>query len=88
MPSDCSSQVWRTTETSCTIGCNFMDISKLKCFQIEKPRRKTAKQQVREAQAEQLETILAALRDKKRSIPKEWVNGFNSAISLIEGMKK
>lgn len=65
-----------------------MDISKFKCFQVEKPKRKTVKQQVREAQAEQLETILIALRDKKRSIPKEWVNGFNSAISLIEGMKK
>ena len=65
-----------------------MDISKFKCFQVEKPKRKTVKQQVREAQAEQLETILIALRDKKRSIPKELVNGFNSAISLIEGMKK
>ena len=65
-----------------------MNISKIKCFQIEKPKRKTAKQQVREAQAEQLETILIALRDKKRSIQKDWVNGFNSTISLIEGMKK
>ena len=65
-----------------------MDLSKLKCFQIEKPKRKTARKQVKEAQSEQIEIILIALRDKKRSIPKEWVNGFNSAISLIEGMKK
>jgi len=65
-----------------------MDLSKLKCFQIEKPKRKTSKQQVREAEARQLEAILITLRDKKRSIPKDWQNGFNSAISLIEGMKK
>lgn len=65
-----------------------MDISRFKCFQVEKPKRKTARQQVKDAQAEQIELILIALRDKKRSIPKEWVNGFNSAISLIEGMKK
>lgn len=65
-----------------------MDISKFKCFQVEKPKRKTARQQVKDAQAEQIEIILISLRDKKRSIPKEWVNGFNSAISLIEGMKK
>jgi predicted ATP-grasp superfamily ATP-dependent carboligase len=65
-----------------------MDLSKLKCFQIEKPKRKTVRKQVKEAQSEQIEIILIALRDKKRSIPKEWVNGFNSAISLIEGMKK
>ena len=59
-----------------------MDLSKLKCFQIEKPKRKTVRKQVKEAQSEQIEIILIALRDKKRSIPKEWVNGFNSAISL------
>lgn len=65
-----------------------MDLSKLKCFQIEKPKRKTSRKQVKEAQSEQIEIILIALRDKKRSIPKKWVDGFNSAISLIEGMKK
>lgn len=65
-----------------------MDISKFKCFQVDKPKRRTARQQVKDAQAEQIEIILIALRDKKRSIPREWVNGFNSAISLIEGMKK
>jgi len=65
-----------------------MDISKFKCFQVDKPKRRTARQQVKDAQAEQIEIILIALRDKKRSLPKEWVNGFNSAISLIEGMKK
>ena len=65
-----------------------MDISKFKCFQVDKPKRRTARQQVKDAQAEQIEIILIALRDKKRSLPKEWVNGFNSAISLIEGIKK
>lgn len=65
-----------------------MDISKFKCFQVDKPKRRTARQQVKDAQAEQIEIILIALRDKKRSLPREWVNGFNSAISLIEGMKK
>lgn len=55
---------------------------------MQKPKRKTAKQQVRQAEIDQLEKILSVLRDKKRSIPKDWENGFNSAISLIEGMKK
>lgn len=64
-----------------------MDISKFKCFQVEKPKRKSARQQVRDAEKVLLDKILSELRNKKRSIPKEWERGFNSAMSVVEMLK-
>ena len=42
-----------------------------------KQKRKSAKQQVAEAKANLLDEILAEMRDKKRSIPKEWGAGIH-----------
>ena len=49
-----------------------------------KPKRKSAKQQVADAKAELLAEILADMRDKKRSIPKEWERGFMAAMTVVE----
>lgn len=62
-------------------------LSNLKCFQIEKPKRKSARQQVMDAEKALLDKILSELRNKKRSIPKEWERGFNSAMSAVELFK-
>lgn len=61
-----------------------MDLSKLRCFQTEKPKRKSVRQQVKEAEKALLNKILTEMKDKRRSIPKEWERGFNSAISAVE----
>lgn len=47
-------------------------------------KRKSAKQQVKEAESELLARIMAALRDGKRGIPKEWERGYFAAMSTIE----
>lgn len=52
-----------------------------------KPKRKSAKQQVAEAKANQLAELLAEMRDKKRSIPKEWERGFMAAMTVVEAKK-
>jgi len=52
-----------------------------------KAKRKSAKQQVAEAKADLINEILADMRDKKRSIPKEWERGFMAAMSVVEGKK-
>lgn len=52
-----------------------------------KAKRKSAKQQVAEAKADLISEILADMRDKKRSIPKEWERGFMAAMSVVEGKK-
>lgn len=52
-----------------------------------KPKRKSAKQQVADAKAELLSEILAEMRDKKRSIPKEWERGFMAAMTVVERNK-
>ena len=49
-----------------------------------KPKRKSAKQQVAEAKENLLAEILAEMRDKKRSIPKEWERGFMAAMTVVE----
>lgn len=49
-----------------------------------KPKRKSAKKQVAEAKAQLLAEILTEMRDKKRSIPKEWERGFMAAMSVVE----
>ena len=55
---------------------------------MQKPKRKTAKKQVKESRDCLLNEILSELRDKKRSIPKDWEKGFMSAMSVIEGFKE
>lgn len=54
---------------------------------MQKPKRKSTKKQIKESKEELLNEILAKMVDKKRSIPKEWERGFLSAMSVIEMMK-
>lgn len=54
---------------------------------MQKPKRKSTKKQVKESRDELINEILAKMVDKKRSIPKEWERGFLSAMSVIEGFK-
>lgn len=55
---------------------------------MQKPKRKTTKKQIKESRDLLLDEILSELRDKKRSIPKDWEKGFMSAMSVIEGFKE
>ena len=55
--------------------------------QEPKPKRKSAKQQVREAEDRLLEDILRHLRYKKWALPKQYELGLQSAISRIEEIK-
>lgn len=52
-----------------------------------KPRRKSAKQQVKEAEEKLLEDILRHLREKKWGLPKQYELGLQSAISRVEEIK-
>lgn len=52
-----------------------------------KPKRKSAKQQVREAEEKLLDDILRHLRDKKWGLPKQYGLGLQSAISRVEEIK-
>ena len=54
---------------------------------MQKPKRKSTKKQIKESREELLNEILAKMVDKKRSIPKDWEKGFLSAMSVIEMMK-
>ena len=49
-----------------------------------KPKRVSAKEQVKQAREALLNEILSEMRDKKRTIPKEWERGFMSAMSVVE----
>lgn len=55
--------------------------------QEAKPKRKSAKQQVREAEERLLDDILRHLRDKKWGLPKQYDLGLQSAISRVEEIK-
>lgn len=55
---------------------------------MQKPKKKTTKKQVEEAKKQLVNEIMSELRDKKRSIPKEWERGFLSAMSVVEGFSK
>ena len=55
--------------------------------QEAKPKRKSAKQQVREAEEKLLDDILRHLRDKKWELPKRYELGLQSAISRVEEIK-
>ena len=55
--------------------------------QEPKPKRKSANQQVREAEERLLEDILRHLRDKKWALPKQYELGLQSAISRVEEIK-
>lgn len=52
-----------------------------------KQKRKSAKQQVREAEEKLLDDILRHLRDKKWGLPKQYELGLQSAISRVEEIK-
>lgn len=52
-----------------------------------KVKRVSAKQQVKDARQQLLDEIMQQMRDKKRSIPKDWERGFNAAMSVIGEMK-
>ena len=52
-----------------------------------KVKRKSARQQVREARINTLSEARAAMMDKKRTIPKDWERGFMAAVSVLEQMK-
>lgn len=54
---------------------------------MQKPKRKSTKKQIKESKEDLLNEILAKMVDKKRSIPKDWEKGFLSAMSVIEMMK-
>lgn len=54
---------------------------------MQKPKRKSAKKQVKESRNDLINEILAKMVDKKRSIPKEWERGFLSAMSVVEMMR-
>ncbi len=54
---------------------------------MQKPKRKSTKKQIKESKEELLNEILAKMVDKKRSIPKEWERGFLSAMSVVEMMR-
>ncbi len=54
---------------------------------MQKPKRKSTKKQIKESKDELLNEILAKMVDKKRSIPKEWEKGFLSAMSVVEMMR-
>lgn len=55
--------------------------------QEPKPKRKSAKQQVIEAEEKLLDDILRHLRDKKWALPKQYELGLQSAISRVEEIK-
>lgn len=51
---------------------------------IQKPKRKTAKKQVREERERIKALVLSTLRDKKRAMSKDWERGFNAAMTAVE----
>lgn len=55
--------------------------------QEPKPKRKSAKQQVREAEDRLLDDILRHLREKEWGLPKQYELGLQSAISRVEEIK-
>ena len=55
--------------------------------QEQKPKRKSAKQQVIEAEEKLLDDILRHLRDKKWGMPKQYELGLQSSISRVEEIK-
>ena len=55
--------------------------------QEPKPKRKSAKQQVMDAEEKLLDDILRHLRDKKWALPKQYELGLQSATSRVEEIK-
>lgn len=49
-----------------------------------KKAKKPARQQVAEARSEIKSSVMVALREKRRSIPKEWERGFFAAMAIVE----
>ena len=55
--------------------------------QEAKPKRKSAKQQVREAEERLMDDMIRHLREKKRELPQQYELGWQSAISRVEEIK-
>lgn len=55
--------------------------------QEAKPKRKSAKQQVREAEERLMDDIIRHLREKKRELPQQYELGLQSAVSRVEEIK-
>ncbi len=55
--------------------------------QVAKPRLKSARQQVREAEERLMDDIIRHLREKKRELPQQYELGLQSAISRVEEIK-
>lgn len=66
-----------------TTANSFMSSFKARHASPDK-KRKSAKQQVKEAEKALFNRILMALRDGKRSIPKDWERGYFAAMSAVE----
>lgn len=54
---------------------------------IPKPKRKSAKQQVRECRRDTINEAIEKLKYEMRSRPAEWHRGYNSAITQLEIMR-
>lgn len=54
---------------------------------VVKPRRKSARQQVMEAEDRLLDDIIRHLREKKRELPRQYELGLQSAISRVGEIK-
>lgn len=54
---------------------------------MQKPKQKSTKKQVKESRDNLINEILARMVDKKRAIPKDWEKGFLSAMSVVEMMR-
>ena len=52
-----------------------------------KPKRKSARQQVGEAEERLMDDIIRHLREKKRELPQQYELGLQSAISRVEEIK-
>ena len=55
--------------------------------QEAKPKRKSARQQVKEAEERLMADIIRHLREKRRELPQQYEIGLQSAISRIEEIK-
>lgn len=51
------------------------------------PKRKSAKQQVKECRITTINEAIDKLKDEMRAKPKDWARGYNSAITQLEIMR-
>lgn len=53
---------------------------------IPKPKRKSAKQQVKECRRDTINEAIQLMKEELRTKPKEWQRAYYSAITHLEGM--